>query len=203
MQLQEMLKHADEILFEQTGEHLDDLQSVILEASFQGQKYTEIANMYHRTEGHIRDVAYEMWKALSISLGEEVNKSNLKSVMERSCVFNIRNSVNSINSGRIDNLNVSSKDITLRRGANQNNNLQVITVTPDLQLVIPNETCKQVGMKQGQEFQVVQNGEKLELIPRVTSDRDALWAKMRQLREQIRASGEPLLNDDEIDRQME
>ncbi len=203
MQLQEILRQADEILFEQTGEHLDDLQSTIIEESLKGQKYKEIANTHHRTEGHIRDVAYKLWEALSISLGQEVNKYNLRSVMERSCVFNIRNSGNSINSGRIDNLNVSPKDNDSRSVINQNNDLKIIAVNSDLEIVIPNETCKQVGLKQGQEFQIVQNGEKLELIPYVKSDRDTLWEKMRQLREKIVTSTNPLLNHEEIERLIE
>lgn len=120
MQLEEMLKQADEILFQQTGERLDDLQSAILESALQGKKYTEVASEHYLTEGHIRDVAYKLWNALSISLGEEVNKSNLKSAMERSYVFNIKNSGNSINSGKIDNIGLPFKYANSGRLANQN-----------------------------------------------------------------------------------
>jgi AbrB family looped-hinge helix DNA binding protein len=204
MQVQEILRQADEILFEQTGEHLDDLQNAILESAVMERKYTEVASEHHRTEGHIRDVAYELWNALSKSLGEEVNKSNLRSVMERSCVFNIRNSVNSINSGRIDNLSLLAKDSIIETAKNQNSKLDIITVTPDLQVVIPKEACKHIGLKQGQKLQIARNGEKIELIPCAEkSDREVLWEKMRQLREQIVASGIPLLDDEALNQEIQ
>ena len=194
-----MLRQADQILFEQTGEHLDDLQSAILESSLKGQKYTEIANALHRTEGHIRDVAYELWKALSVSLGQDVNKYNLKSVMERSCVFNIQNSINSINSGCIDNLSVLPKGNGSTGMTNGNNNFKVIKVNSDLEIVVPNETCKELGLKEGQEFQITQNGEKLELVPYVKIDRNTLWEKMNQLRKEIVTSNNSLLNHEELE----
>lgn len=37
----------------------------------------------HRSESRIRDVAYKLWRILSQQLGEDVNKSNFRSTLER------------------------------------------------------------------------------------------------------------------------
>lgn len=44
--------------------------------------YQAIANSCHRTEGHVRKVAYELWKELSDIWGVKVNRDNLESVIE-------------------------------------------------------------------------------------------------------------------------
>lgn len=83
MDVQEVLRFADEMVFAKTGEHLDDLQKAILLGVWKGQKHSTIAEESHRTEGHVRNVASELWQILSEVFGEEVNKSNLKIAMER------------------------------------------------------------------------------------------------------------------------
>jgi hypothetical protein len=50
MDVQEVLKLADDLLFVNTGKHLDNLQEVILRGTLQGQKYSKIAEEYHCTE---------------------------------------------------------------------------------------------------------------------------------------------------------
>jgi hypothetical protein len=76
------------------------LQLGILKNGFNGQKYATIAEEYNCSEGHARDKAYELWRTLSEILGEELNKSNIRSAIER---FIIKNSTNNIvNSGNID-----------------------------------------------------------------------------------------------------
>lgn len=83
MDIQEVLKLADYLIVTHTGEHLDDLQKTILEGVWQGQKYFDIAENIPCSEGHVRDTASDLWKILSTLSGEEVNKSNLKSALER------------------------------------------------------------------------------------------------------------------------
>lgn len=83
MNITEMLQFADNLVFAKTGEHLDDLKQAILRGVWQGQKYSKVAEEYHCTEGHIKDVASELWKLLSDILGEELSKSNLRSTLER------------------------------------------------------------------------------------------------------------------------
>lgn len=75
---------ADRLVFTVTGRHLNDLQRTILRQVWQGQKYLDIANTAGYTEGHIKDVAYQMWRLLSRATGEKVTKSTLKSALKRS-----------------------------------------------------------------------------------------------------------------------
>ncbi|HEY9850226.1 MAG TPA: NB-ARC domain-containing protein [Leptolyngbyaceae cyanobacterium] len=83
MNLKEMLKFADEIVFAKTGQHLDDLQEAILRGTLQHETYKEIAKDFDCSESRVREVGAELWQILSEQLGEEVNKSNFRSTMER------------------------------------------------------------------------------------------------------------------------
>jgi hypothetical protein len=86
MNLEESMAFADRVVFERTGKHLDDLQAGLIQGVLQRKKYSEIAKAHHCTEGHVRDVGYELWTLLSDALGEEVNKSNLVSTLIRQSV---------------------------------------------------------------------------------------------------------------------
>ncbi|WP_366517100.1 hypothetical protein [Microcoleus sp. PH2017_40_RAT_O_B] len=105
MDVQEVLRFADEMVFAKTGEHLDDLQKAILLGVWKGQKHSTIAEESHRTEGHVRNVASELWQILSEVFGEEVNKSNLKIAMER-WRFSIVSSNFAKDFAQINNINV-------------------------------------------------------------------------------------------------
>ncbi|MEG4111091.1 MULTISPECIES: NB-ARC domain-containing protein [unclassified Microcoleus] len=83
MDVQEVLKIADDLVFVNTGKHLDNLQEMILRGTLQCQKYSRIADESHCSEGHVKDSASELWKLLSELLGEEVNKSNFRVTFER------------------------------------------------------------------------------------------------------------------------
>ncbi len=54
-----------------------------MRGTWQGEKYQKIAEQLHRSEGHVRDVASELWEIISDVLREEVNKSNFRSAIER------------------------------------------------------------------------------------------------------------------------
>ena len=73
----------DELVFAQTGQHLDSLQVAILKGVLNGQKYAEVAKDYNCTSGHAKDEAYELWRVLSKALGEDLNKSNVRATIER------------------------------------------------------------------------------------------------------------------------
>ncbi len=83
MDVEKVLEYVDELVFGQTGEHLDSLQSAILKGVFNGRKYTEVAKDYNCTAGHAKDEAYELWRILSEALGEDLNKSNVRAAIER------------------------------------------------------------------------------------------------------------------------
>ncbi len=83
MNLKQMLKLADEIVFTKTGQHLDDLQAAVLQGTLQRETYKEIAKDFDCSESRVREVGAELWQILSEELGEEVSKSNFRAAMER------------------------------------------------------------------------------------------------------------------------
>ena len=105
MDVEEILKFADNLVFAKTGKHLDNVQEAILVGAWQGQKYPKIAAEAHCSEGHARDVASDLWKILSDVLGEAVNKSNFKSTFKRLHISIISSTVEK-NSVQIGNVNI-------------------------------------------------------------------------------------------------
>ncbi|MFB2972820.1 NB-ARC domain-containing protein [Aerosakkonema sp. BLCC-F183] len=106
MDIAEVLKLADELLFAYTGDRLDHLQATILKGTLQGQKYAKIAAEHHLSEGHVRDTASELWQKLSETLGEDVNKLNARNILEK---FIISNSVSSGNFISFHEVSICSK----------------------------------------------------------------------------------------------
>ncbi|WP_293329667.1 NB-ARC domain-containing protein [Microcoleus sp. CAWBG58] len=83
MNLKEMLNSADRIVFEKTGQHLDDLQEAVLKGTLRHETYKHVAKDFDCSESRVRNAASELWQLLSEELGEDVSKSNLRSAMER------------------------------------------------------------------------------------------------------------------------
>jgi|JI9StandDraft_1071089.scaffolds.fasta_scaffold00289_14 NB-ARC domain len=83
MNLQEVIKLADELVFAGTGKHLNDVQKTILRGTWDDEDYKKIANGVRRSEDRVREVGMELWQILSKELGEKVSKSNFRSTMER------------------------------------------------------------------------------------------------------------------------
>ncbi|TAG61458.1 MAG: ATPase, partial [Oscillatoriales cyanobacterium] len=76
MDLKEVLKLADDIVFAKTGQHLDDLQAAVLQGTLQRETYKQIAKDFDCSESRIREIGSELWQILSEDLGEDVNKKN-------------------------------------------------------------------------------------------------------------------------------
>jgi energy-coupling factor transporter ATP-binding protein EcfA2 len=91
MNLEEILKMADEIVFEKTGQHLTDLQAAVLEGTLQRETYKRIAKDFDCSESRVREIGSELWRILSEELGEKISKSNIRSAMERFQNSNILN----------------------------------------------------------------------------------------------------------------
>ncbi|MBP0001784.1 MAG: AAA family ATPase [Cyanobacteria bacterium SID2] len=91
MNLEEMLKFADEIVFSKTGRHLDDLQEAVLKGTIQRETYKQIAKNFDCSESRVREIGSELWQILSEEVGEEVRKTNFQSAMERWQHSNILN----------------------------------------------------------------------------------------------------------------
>jgi hypothetical protein len=108
--VEEILKFADNLVFAKPGKYLDNVQKAILRGSWQDQKYAKIAEKLHRSEGHVRDIASELWKILSEVLGKEVNKSNFRSTLQRSH-FSIISAHFQKNFVNINNVNVCANSV--------------------------------------------------------------------------------------------
>jgi hypothetical protein len=108
MELQEVLRFADEKVFSKTGKHLDDLQEAILKEVLQGRKYaTKIAQDRDCSEGYVRVAASELWKILSDVFGEDVSKVNVRAILERAKFYKSYSSAIAENYGTVNNnLNV-------------------------------------------------------------------------------------------------
>lgn len=91
MNLKEALNLADRIVFEKTGQHLDDLQEAVVRGTIQRETYKEISKDFDCSESSVRKVGAELWEILSEELGEEVSKSNVRSVMGRFIFENVSN----------------------------------------------------------------------------------------------------------------
>ncbi|MEG4391381.1 NB-ARC domain-containing protein [Microcoleus sp. BROC3] len=83
MNLKEALKIANRIVFEKTGQHLDDLQAAVLRGTLEHETYKHIAKNFDCSESSVRKVGSELWQILSEELGEDVSKSNFRSAVER------------------------------------------------------------------------------------------------------------------------
>ncbi len=105
MDIAEVLKLADELIFAKTGEHLDYLQKAILEGTFQGQTYLKIAEGTHSSEGHVRDMGSELWKILSEGFGEDITKRNFRAIIEKVEFNNFSSATVKVNA-IVNNLNI-------------------------------------------------------------------------------------------------
>lgn len=83
MNIEDVIKLVDSLVFEHSGKHLGDLEQCILKETLTGEKYSNIADKCNCTEGYVKTVASDLWKKLSQELGEEIKKSNFRATMER------------------------------------------------------------------------------------------------------------------------
>ncbi|WP_254174168.1 NB-ARC domain-containing protein [Planktothrix pseudagardhii] len=124
MDIQEVLKIADHLVFNHTGKHLDDRQKTVLEGVWEGKKYTDIADNIHCSEGYVRDTASDLWKILSNLSGEDVNKSNFRSALER-LQFSVSSTIGLNNViGITNNLSLCSDRITPLENSRNGKNRQ-------------------------------------------------------------------------------
>ena len=77
------LLYIDNLVLKFSRKHLDTLQKQIVEMLLKELSYREIAEKLGYNEGYIGDKARLLFKILSISTGEAINKSNFSWVIER------------------------------------------------------------------------------------------------------------------------
>lgn len=66
-----------------TGKPLTDTQVRVLTGVLEGQRYGQMAQQYHQSEGHLKGVAADLWKQLSLICGEPIRKPNLWAYLQR------------------------------------------------------------------------------------------------------------------------
>ena len=111
------------------------MQRGIIEGTLKRQKYDDIAENCGCSAGHAKDVGYELLQMLSDVFDEEVDKKNLKSVVERQGALNISLGARSFNSNNniIGCVNMGSEETTPTPDESQPEN-------PDLQEGSKNQT---------------------------------------------------------------
>ncbi|KOR34818.1 ATPase domain-containing protein [Planktothricoides sp. SR001] len=104
MPVTEILQLVDQLVFKQTGNHLNNLQKDVIQGIWQNKTYAEMAKEFgYDSENHIGNVSRELYKTLSAELGEDINKHNFSWTIERlfnstllqQPVFNMINNSNS------------------------------------------------------------------------------------------------------------
>ncbi|MEH2070115.1 MAG: AAA-like domain-containing protein [Nostoc sp.] len=85
MNIEEALAILDTFL-----EHsLSDVQEIVFCKAWEGQTYSDIAENCGYDANYIKDVGSKLWKLLSQAFGEEVTKSNFRSVLRRRSQTNV------------------------------------------------------------------------------------------------------------------
>ncbi|HIK09930.1 MAG TPA: ATPase [Oscillatoriaceae cyanobacterium M33_DOE_052] len=108
MDIEEVLRIADGLVFAKTGKHLEHLQKTVLTGTISGKTYPEIAQEEGFSESHVKNVGHELWQILSLALGKKVTKSNLKAIFKtvRSNNLNASISVVCNNNPTLKNINI-------------------------------------------------------------------------------------------------
>ena len=80
------LEFAEQLVFAKTGASLTDIQRAVLREAEdgEGKTYDKIADALGYSRSYIKQtVAPRLWKLLSEALGEKINKTNFRAVLER------------------------------------------------------------------------------------------------------------------------
>jgi hypothetical protein len=91
------LEVADNLVYNQTKIHLKDIEITVLQASWEGFTYLEMADRYGYSAEYLnKDIGYKLWQKLTEALGtgEKLSKQNFKEALKR--VWKERNIANAI-----------------------------------------------------------------------------------------------------------
>lgn len=84
MNFTEAFDLVDAAIFSKTGKHLSDPEVRVLQGAWEGLTYEKMANASEYTLNYLmRDVGPNLWKTLSMTLGEDVSKTNFRAALER------------------------------------------------------------------------------------------------------------------------
>jgi WD40 repeat protein len=83
MEIEQALQTANAVFLAQVGRRLNEVESVILLGSLQGQTYEQIADRSGYAVSYLKkDVSHKFWKLLGQALGEPVSKTNFRGALE-------------------------------------------------------------------------------------------------------------------------
>lgn len=80
---QQAVRLIDQFLEQYQQRKLNDLESIVMLHIWEGTTYQKIADQLSYDLDYIKQVASRLWKMLSKLLGESINKTNIKSALER------------------------------------------------------------------------------------------------------------------------
>ncbi|MCU0546977.1 MAG: NB-ARC domain-containing protein [Oscillatoriaceae cyanobacterium Prado104] len=83
MNVEDVVQWVNNLIVDKTGEHLTPLQEAILTGVWQRQKYPQIAKEFNCSESHVKKEAAKLWEKLREELGEDLNKFNFRSKLEK------------------------------------------------------------------------------------------------------------------------
>ena len=109
MNIPEVIKLADDLVFSQTGDHLNYLQEAIIKGTLQHKNYTQIAKEINSSESHVKNTGAELWQLLSSALGEHITKKNFKNIFYKAKIYNNYNSNIGKDNLKVNNLNFCSE----------------------------------------------------------------------------------------------
>ncbi len=137
---EDLLIFAENLVRDQTGNDLSDLQQVLLLTVLQGAKtsYNDIAKQYGYSETYVRqDIAVKLWQLLTEMLGCKVSKSTVRALLERR-MLEFEKQSSSAEHPQSQAINKSSFDTTsvlLRPGPKRGNILLVDDQPENLELL--------------------------------------------------------------------
>ncbi|MFN7852687.1 MAG: hypothetical protein ACK5OU_12200 [Dolichospermum sp.] len=115
MNVNEVVTFVDKIVFEKTGKHLDDVQTAVVQGTWERRTYDDIAQEFNATKNHVGDIGAELWQLLSKALGEDIKKTNFRSTFER---LNIESCPNSLD---VYNINSNNHNFCQTQTLNHSN----------------------------------------------------------------------------------
>ena len=75
---------ADRIFYQNTGKYLSDIEMKVLQGSWEGKSYEEIAQTYGYSAEYLnKDVGNKLWHKLSEALGKRITQKNFKEALRR------------------------------------------------------------------------------------------------------------------------
>jgi WD40 repeat protein len=84
MNFEDALDFVDETVLDKVGRRLNRVEIAVLQGSWQGQTYDDIADETHYSVSYLKHhVGPDLWKTLTEALEESVNKINFHTVLER------------------------------------------------------------------------------------------------------------------------